>query len=517
VRRYWKRWAGALFVGGWALAATLLYNCTNISGIDDKVFDLGGSSGSDSGSGGAGAGSSAGGGGSGGQPPNLTFATPTWARRFGGTDTCLPRSLAVAPSGEIVIAGHFQGTITLGAQNHTAPPGSWSIFIAKLSATAEDVLWSDALADLTSTHAMGVAIDDNGKVYLGSAFTGSISLWNPATGQAQSYSSTNADAFVVVYDETGTQENHGVFAGTDGGQRISGLAVTEAGNMVVVGEHERDMPLGPNCSIADSPCPGGACDDSIFLAELAPDAGCVGARGFPSNSEQHGIAVAVDADGGVAFTGFVRGASDLCGDEVDAGADEDIFIGALGPGLTPCAWSGRWGDSNPQRGSGVSIDPVTGDIYVTGWFRGTGYIGDWSIASADRVVLLVRLDANGEVQYARQVGAAGQDLPAGSVLARPGGRALLAGAYEGELECGDHIVEAVDAGAMYLARFAPNGASMACQRFTASSWISVAEMAAKGADSIVLFGTFDGTLQLGDDELTAAGGGNMFLAELEID
>lgn len=502
----------ALLVGCWSLAALALHACTVISGLDDKIFDLGGAGGSASGTGGAGgaAGSDAGGGGS-----SYVLATPSWAVRLGGPAAETAAAVAVGPSQEIVIAGYYEGDLPLPGTNCSVPPpiaGWLRIFVAKLTGP-NACAWAWSFGKLDARLELDVAVDSMGSVFVVGGFDGYVPI--DELSDAGAYDSGDAyDGFWIKLSADGSLLGHDVYGG-DGTQRLSGVAAGDDGVTFVVGHHERPFALGGNCGTQPS-C--ASCEDNVVVAQIGPDAGCQYAHGWDNPAEQHGYAVAQGIDDTVAFTGLTRGSIDFGGGQLTGidGGDPDIYVAQIRLDPYEHRWSYRWGDEADQRGKSVAVDPTTGDVFVTGVLDGGADFGHGLEGYPDQDAFLVRLSHDGGLYYGRAFGALATRQSGSTVLARSGGAALLGGTFEGTLACSEHEIEAVGTD-MFLARFAPDGSAAHCQSFRNSAVFTFADMAALGSQSIVLFGDFIGDMEFGSDMLTSEGTeSDLFLAAVEL-
>jgi len=504
---------GAVIVGGWSVAAVGLYCCTSLSGLDDKVFDLG--------SGGAGAGSSTGG--SGGIDSPYKLAEPGWAVRFGGNGDETAAAVAVGPSGEIAVVGYFEGTLPLPgdcSQSNTNA-GKLRIFIAKLNGP-EDCAWSKSFGEFTEVPELDVAINGNGHIFVVGGFDGIIAA-NELTPTA-SHTSENHDAFFIEYEANGDFANDPEIYGGSGSQRLSGVAIGEDDNVFVVGHYELSFDLKGACNV--QPFENGPADN-VVVAQFGPAGTCQYAKGFDVDKEQFGKAVAPGNDGAVVFTGFTRGemsfeieggAPFLYPEDGGDGADQDIYVAQIKLNPFEHQWSHRWGDTAWQEGRSVAVHPDTGDVFVTGRLGGTAVFADGGAqgSDGDDDAFLVRLSSDGGIQYGRSFGAPSTTQLGETVLPRPNGAVLLGGTYGGTLHCSGHDIGPA-ARAIFLARFGPDGTPEQCQSLTGSQTFVFADMAASGPQSVVLFGHFTEELTFGNIVLTsAASSQDLFLAEVDL-
>ncbi|XYH98464.1 hypothetical protein ACMHYB_01500 [Sorangium sp. So ce1128] len=84
---------------------------------------------------------------------------------------------ALLPGGDVVIAGTYRGIIDFGDRCPALPDAgeTENFFIARVS--SDGVVWSRGFGDATESQvAAGVAVDDDGSIYITGEFTGAIAL-----------------------------------------------------------------------------------------------------------------------------------------------------------------------------------------------------------------------------------------------------------------------------------------------------------------------------------------------------
>jgi hypothetical protein len=157
----------------------------------------------------------------------LPFDGMGWdARRFGGAGDDSVTAAALDAQGNVVLAGTFQQSMTLG---ELTAVGSASGFIAKFDANGRP-LWAEALGASSTSAALGITIDASGDVIAAGTFTGA-----PAVGlgiEDSTRPGPTYDAFVVRYSAGGVFAWSRLFTT---GSHIAANVVTMAGSDIVVG------------------------------------------------------------------------------------------------------------------------------------------------------------------------------------------------------------------------------------------------------------------------------------------
>jgi len=104
------------------------------------------------------------------------------SRAFGSTGYEAIRDIALNDAGQVFVTGVFDTTLTIGGQTLTSQ-GSRDVFAAELSPNLSP-LWANGWGDPSFQEAFDVAVAPNGDVYLAGAFEGSIVFANEVLNTA---------------------------------------------------------------------------------------------------------------------------------------------------------------------------------------------------------------------------------------------------------------------------------------------------------------------------------------------
>ena len=181
-----------------------------------------------------------------------------WSKRFGSTSGDAGNSIAVDGSGNVVVAGYFQGTVDFGG-GPLASAGSKDIFMVKFSSTGSH-LWSESFGDTSDQEAVAITVDGNSNVIVTGSFRGTVDFG----GVPLSTSTFYPDIFVTKFSPAGSHLWSESFGDPDNEtERITAVAVNGSGNAVVTGYFSgtMDFGVGPLTS-------AGSYD--IFLLKLEP-------------------------------------------------------------------------------------------------------------------------------------------------------------------------------------------------------------------------------------------------------
>lgn len=140
-------------------------------------------------------------------------------------------------------------------------------------------------------------------------------------------------------------------------------------------------------------------------------------------------AVAIDAKGNVAVTGYFSSGADF-GDEKQHEANKvDVFVSKYGPDGAR-QWTTTFGGEGEDVGNGVSFDSE-GNLVVVGLFSKDVAIGDIKLnGQGSDDVFFAKFGADGTPMWAHKFGGLDSDA-ANDVAIRPNGRIVVTGSFKG--------------------------------------------------------------------------------------
>src|SRR5437660_1605268 len=249
-----------------------------------------------------------------------------WSKRIGGTGYDLGEAVAVDGSGNVVVAGYFQGTIDCGGGPLTSA-GLGDMFVAKYSATGQH-LWSKRFGGTGDDYVHGIAVDGSGDVFLTGQFTNTIDFGGPALTSAG-----YEDIFLAkISGASGGylwSKRFGSATRTDAGY---GVAVDGSGNVAITGFFAYGVDFGVGTLIAQ--------DSDIFVAKYDPAGTYISSRrygdpaGSPTPTGQFGDAIAMSSGGNVFITGHFSGTLDFGASGIMTSTPfggADGYLASIGP------------------------------------------------------------------------------------------------------------------------------------------------------------------------------------------
>jgi hypothetical protein len=212
-----------------------------------------------------------------------------WARSLGSTSNDIPGGISVDASGNVVVAGGFNGTVDFdpgaGTVNLTAL--GRDIFIAKYDANG-NYTWAKRIGASDTETAYAIAGDGNGGFYIAGEFTSTVDF-DPDGGTANLTSNGSTDIFIARYTAAGAYMSAGKMGGTAGDLAMS-MARVDADNVVATGYFQgtADFDPGPGVNNLNS---AGIFD--IFFGKYSSSTGAlpVTLSSFTAQCTDTGIAV----------------------------------------------------------------------------------------------------------------------------------------------------------------------------------------------------------------------------------
>jgi len=276
----------------------------------------------------------------------------------------------------------------------------------------------------------------------------------------------------------------------------------------------------------------GACIGEVLPAEDAcatpEDEDCDGApkacpleavwaRGFLSEGFYPFPTVAADAAGNVTVAGSFNVSLDLGNGQVLSAPDADevdAFVVQLGPDGAH-RWSLHLGGLGRQTILALDVD-ASGNVVVAGSFTDQIDYGtgvQTALGGSDMFVL--KLGGDGSLVWGRVFGGA-TDESATAVAVDPAGQVLVGGSFSGTLSLGGNQLTSAGGADVLVMKLAASGSPVIYARgFGGMGYEYLLGVDADAAGSAIVTGTFGGTIDFGAGLLTTAGQDDIFLAKLD--
>jgi hypothetical protein len=240
-------------------------------------------------------------------------------------------------------------------------------------------------------------------------------------------------------------------------------------------------------------------------------------RAGTTGSSCTGRALTVDSAGNVLVGGRFYGNVDFGGTNFSAynGSPEDGFVAKYDPDGR-LLWATRMGGPNNDQVTGLAVD-AGGHALVTGFFNGTAYFDSTNLAAAfSHETFVAKYNPNGTLAWVVRCGGNG---PAawGGVAADAAGNVLVTGSLNGAGTFGQTNFNGAGAYDAFVTKLTPDGAFVWARAFGGRGYTYGRAIAAEANGSIVIAGSMNDTVMIGEQCLFSRGGEDVFTLRLDAD
>lgn len=427
-----------------------------------------------------------------------------WSRGFGGLSasaSVFAVAVAVDGFGEMVVAGHFVGSVDLGSGLLTSA-GSGDGFVAKYSAAGVP-LWSKRFGSSTDDRARAVGVDRSGNVYVTGLFRGTVDFGGGGVPAAP----FAANAFLAKYSPSGAHLWSKRLSSAAGLDEATALAVDGGDNVVVAGilYQTSDFGGGPLTTA------GGG---DVFLVRLSSAGAHLWSRRMGGAGEDWATSVAVDGAGNPSIAGYYSGSGDFGQGALASAGGRDIFLARYSAAGAPL-WSRRFGGLGDDVARGLAVDSGGNAALAGNFLSASMTVGATTLANAGGAdIYLARLDSAGSPLWAKRFGATlSLDERAQGVAMDGAGNILLTGTVVDTIDFGGGPMAGDGWYDIFVAKFSSAGAHSWSKRTGAGVGQAIA---ADGAGNAVATGDFTGStpVSFGGAPLLSPGGTDMFLVKI---
>ncbi|MDO7875417.1 T9SS type A sorting domain-containing protein [Hymenobacter sp. ASUV-10] len=361
--------------------------------------------------------------------PAVQAQAPAWQQALGLAPTTPAatqlRGMATDASGNVYVAGYFEGTLTLGNTTLTSVGGR-DVLVAKWQPSTSTWLWAQRAGGTTDDYATALAVSGN-NVYVTGQFDSITADFGATTLTNAGTSGTSGDVFVLKLTDSGSSTiNWAQRAGGIFGDRAQAIAVSGTGVYITGVYSSSTADFGSTTlTWVNSPTGGG----DIFVAKLV-DSGSTGqfawaiSAGGDGNDRAYALAVqgssiyiAGDYSGSTATFG---GTQLLNVPPPPSDFSYNAFVSRLteygaGPAFD---WATQLGGTGNEVGQALLWH--NGSLYLAGSFTSSSMLvgsdiltnagGSASPATADAFLArLVDRNVGGQFMWAQQLGGPGNE------------------------------------------------------------------------------------------------------------
>ena len=315
-----------------------------------------------------------------------------WSKRFGDIYHDIGISLAIDPSGNVILAGQVGGTVNLGGANLVG--AVQDIVLAKYNSAGVHQ-WSQIFSSPSPEWGY-INTDASGNILMTGTFGGSLSFGGATLVSAGG----SGDVFVAKYNPAGLHQWSQRFGGTDEDEGL-GIAADANGNVIVGGFFNGSASLGGATFVSAGLYDG-------FIAKYTAAGSHVWSKRFGSTDYDAAVDVACDGTNNVIMAGWFNGTVNVGGSNLTSAGSYDNVFAKYNAGGTH-VWSIRQGGASDEGVTGIELAP-NGDILTSGIFQGSSAFGNTTLVSAGNYDGYIgTISPAGVPKWALRFGGPGQD------------------------------------------------------------------------------------------------------------
>jgi len=281
-----------------------------------------------------------------------------WSQSFGDASDQQPFDVECDGLGNVVVTGHFEGTVDFGGGLLTNAGGK-DIFVAKFYAAGSH-MWSQRFGDAADQYGIGVETDGSGNALVTGYFLSTVDF-----GGGVLVSGGSFDTYIVKFDAGGTHLWSQRFGDTNS-DLGEGVAADGSNNVILAGRFVDTIDFGGGVLTSSG-------SQDVFLAKFDASGTHLWSQRFGDTNQDVNNAVAVDGSGNIVITGQDRGLIDFGGGPLLAVDLLDGYVAKFDAGGNHM-WSRRLGGTNNETPRDICTDG-SGHIFVAGYFAVTIDVG----------------------------------------------------------------------------------------------------------------------------------------------
>ncbi|AUX46238.1 hypothetical protein SOCE26_077430 [Sorangium cellulosum] len=291
-----------------------------------------------------------------------------------------------------------------------------------------------------------------------------------------------------------------------------GLAIAGR-DVVLVGSASGDVDFGGGALARDVD------SEDVVIARFDAAGRHLFSRRFGDDASQSAAAVAVDAAGSALVTGRFRGVLDLGerGDgeriTLESRGGSDVFLAKL-DAQGQVLWAKQLGDAEHQEGTGVAVDRA-GNILLVGSFAGTiDFVEEQIHGFAKSDMFIAKLTPEGDYVWSLTASATNA-AEARGVAVDSIGNVFVTGSFRGAVTFGEQLRRNEGDADILLVRLDANGVPQWSQAFGDASDQLGASVAVDLDGDVVVTGSFTGNLDFEGAAHPGTGGVDAFVVKLD--
>ncbi len=315
-----------------------------------------------------------------------------WMRGWGSLADDRIEAMEPLPGGDVIAVGSFSGFFDM-QDTVIVTQGVTDGFVARVDGSGS-VVWVRAIGGAGVDRALDVTVDGNGNVAVVGQFAGTMVVG----GTTLTSNAGSLDAFVALYNATGTLQWATAMGGPGNADRASAVALAPNGSVLVGGDFSHTALFGgsPLTSAFDNLLNAPGID--VFLARFSNTGSFQWVRQGSASLEEECISVACDNAGAAYFTGRYTG--DITFQQLHANAQDDAIFLVKFDAAGNEVWYRRITGAITNQAADLEWDGSS--LYMAGYQSGSAIVfGNTNTpigSNYPNSAFLLKVDAAGAVQ-----------------------------------------------------------------------------------------------------------------------
>lgn len=253
----------------------------------------------------------------------------------------------------------------------------------------------------------------------------------------------------------------------------------------------------------------------IYVLCLDPGHSVVWAKSFGGIGKDYGRNIDTRADGTTLVAGYFQNTVTFGSTTFTSAGNYDIVVFCLDT-RGSVVWAKAFGGSGADYGRDIATH-ADGKAVVTGRFQETVSFSGIALTSADGYDLFIAcLHTDGSVAWAKAFGGSGTDYARG-IATRSDGTMVVAGSFAGTVNFGGTTLTPVGSSDIIVLSLDTNGNVLWAKSFGGSEYDYAYGIATRADGTAVVMGAFKGTATFCDTTFTSAGDYDIFVLSLDTD
>ncbi len=311
------------------------------------------------------------------------------------------RSLAMFPSGDLIIGGVFSDSLMFGTQQIKSF-GNYDVLTARYNSKGRYIGGLN-YGSFDADDAQSVVVDKNGNYYVGGSFSTEASI---ATELIEALDPSSTDMFIAKFNNIGILQWVKVFGSTTYDEGAPYIAVDSLGAVYVAGGFGGTAEFGTRKAIS-----GGKMD--AFVAKMSANGDFIWVQGWGSTENDMATAVSVSPNGDrIYVSGTFIGNVSFGNATYESFANKmDFFVRAFDAN-GGARWTKRIGYSGDDRII-ASTTQTDGKLVLTGAIRQTTTFDTQTISANGEFesdFFISRITKDGAIEFLKRYGGTFEDV-----------------------------------------------------------------------------------------------------------